>query len=403
MNRLNPLSSNDPPCLQHLKAACLFACMILSACATTGDRVSPPDEVVYKDPAFRKAYDGLQRGSYEKAISLLSDIILSSSGKYESAMIAEAYRLRGECRRKTNKFGLARFDYDQAVKITEAASPQGEDTANLAVKYKTAIGDTYMYEGAYLKADRIFEELLQTRMLTPYQDSLYFRRYICASKLGTPDPERFCKKIRDMSSFNETELRREFLGGGTATHLYQKPDRKRTPPTPSRDPLAVLPRSTWNAGPVGKDIDLMTPIYRMTVHHTADECNTLDFDSSAAQILAYQDLHKNTKGWADIGYHFIIDRAGRIWEGRELKYQGAHAGNSEKNKGNIGICLLGDYDRQELTEAQKEMVAGFLKKLCRIYKIDPRTNLYTHRELNATECPGKTLQQFMDSYRNIFL
>jgi hypothetical protein len=42
----------------------------------------------------------------------------------------------------------------------------------------------------------------------------------------------------------------------------------------------------------------------------------------------------------DIGYHYIVDRSGAIWQGRRIRYQGAHARGSANN-GNIGIVLLG--------------------------------------------------------------
>ncbi len=47
------------------------------------------------------------------------------------------------------------------------------------------------------------------------------------------------------------------------------------------------------------------------------------------------------KGWRDIGYHFVIDRAGNVGIGRALGEIGAHV--KGHNTGTIGICLLGGH------------------------------------------------------------
>lgn len=380
--------------------------LLLSSCVAPPNDADRGGDIAYKEPAFKKAHHYYMRGNYEKAIDKFSDILLSSPGTYDSVLIADAYCLRAECHRRTNKSSLARFDYDQAIKVTEASLQPRGDAQRFVLDCRIAKGDTYMYEGAYIQADRLFKELLGTRLLTPDRDRLQFRRYICAVKMGSEDAEVLLEEIVNFKSFDEAKLRKEFLGGGTATHLYVKkkitPRKKRTTAPAPQKTTAVLPRSAWRAGPIGDNIDFMTPIFRITVHHTGDECYTMDYTASAAQMLTYQNRHQTVNGWADIGYHFIIDRAGRIWEGRELKYQGAHAGNSEKNRGNIGVCLFGDFETQEPTSMQKETLVDFLDKLCRIYKLDRNKDIYTHKELSATECPGMKLQQVVRDYRNIY-
>lgn len=49
-----------------------------------------------------------------------------------------------------------------------------------------------------------------------------------------------------------------------------------------------------------------------------------------------------SKGWADIGYHWVIDTCGAIYLGRNLVYQGAHA-FEEGNRGSMGWCFVGDF------------------------------------------------------------
>jgi hypothetical protein len=77
----------------------------------------------------------------------------------------------------------------------------------------------------------------------------------------------------------------------------------------------------------------------------------------AATIRAYYYLHANTNDGGDIGYHFLIDEAGRIYEGRYTGMDGipAHDAGGKMvtafhtsgfNSGNLGIALLGTFESQ---------------------------------------------------------
>ena len=57
------------------------------------------------------------------------------------------------------------------------------------------------------------------------------------------------------------------------------------------------------------------------------------------------------KGWSDIGYHYIIDRSGVVWQGRDItRWQGAHVKN--RNENNIGVMCLGNFMLQQPSAAQ---------------------------------------------------
>ncbi|MHC4944624.1 MAG: N-acetylmuramoyl-L-alanine amidase [Planctomycetota bacterium] len=376
----------------------LLGTLLLPACAT-----SQSSHSTFTDPAFKKAEAMYQRGSYERAISRFTDVIHSRAGRYDEALLAKSYQLRGACRKALSKYALARYDFEDAIKIAQAASPYG-DRKNLIVESRIAIGDAYMHEGAYMQAAHLFADLIKEPVPTDVRDAALYRRYICALKLDQPDPDRFVNRIESMRNFDAGALRREFLEGGTPTPLYRTTPWQSAPPTADTlGKLTILPREQWNARSIRSNIDPMTPIFRITVHHTADRCDQSDLDSSAAMILYYQKVHQDKKGWADIGYHFIIDRAGRVWEGRPISYQGAHAGNSEKNRGNIGVCLLGDFTEQQVNTSQKSALAGLLRELCRIYKLNPGTQIYTHKEMQTTECPGPQLHRVVEDFRRIYL
>ena len=160
-----------------------------------------------------------------------------------------------------------------------------------------------------------------------------------------------------------------------------------------------IPRSQWaRYGPRMSNIDPMNGINRITLHHTG--MRVVDFDdfrSSTAYIDMIRASHAG-KGWADIGYHYIIDRGGRVYEGRSLKYQGAHVGR-EHNPHNLGIMCLGNFELQQPSEAQLRTLAETVAHLRRRHKV-PSGRIYTHRELSPTVCPGRYMQPRIVAMRN---
>ena len=170
-----------------------------------------------------------------------------------------------------------------------------------------------------------------------------------------------------------------------------------------------LSRADWNAASMRGNHDPMGTPWRITVHHSAIP---LEGDSevlSKGAVRHIQTLHQGDKGWADVGYHFLIDRAGRVIEGRPLNVQGAHAGDSQKNSGNIGICVLGNFAAQaglgpsfaraqQLTQAQWDALDRLVDQLRADFDI-PAGEVHTHKEFTGTECPGPALIAWVKSYR----
>ena len=102
--------------------------------------------------------------------------------------------------------------------------------------------------------------------------------------------------------------------------------------------LNIVPRSQWGARR-GTCRGSDSRRYRMSIHHTATPSGA--GASGASRVRGYQRYHMNSRGWCDIGYHFVIDRDGTIYEGRPLNQRGAHVGGH--NTGNIGISFIGCY------------------------------------------------------------
>ncbi len=176
------------------------------------------------------------------------------------------------------------------------------------------------------------------------------------------------------------------------------------PPKPTVAPAPPFPgtvaRARWSHGePVAKLMNPMVPVKWITIHHDGmTPFTTSDMALTASRIELIRNGHRG-KGWGDIGYHFIIDRSGRIWEGRALKWQGAHV--KDHNEGNIGIVCLGNFEVQSPSDAQLKALERHIEVVMRLYKI-PATRIKTHREWVGakTACPGKNLQKFVVTARS---
>lgn len=111
------------------------------------------------------------------------------------------------------------------------------------------------------------------------------------------------------------------------------------------------------------------------LHHSAGKTGTVE------SIHKY---HRDTRGWAGIGYNFVIYKDGTVHEGRGLNYTGAHC--SGYNSRSVGICCIGDFTSEYMTKAQYYALAELIKYLKGIF---PGAVVKGHREFANTACPGK--------------
>jgi hypothetical protein len=142
---------------------------------------------------------------------------------------------------------------------------------------------------------------------------------------------------------------------------------------------------------------------KLTVHHSADGNGELAEQSatdSARAVRNIQRYHMQDAAhrWGDIGYHFLIDPLGRIYEGRSLQWQGAHAGNNALNQHNIGVCMLGQYAQEPPPPLQLQALDRLVDALRARYKI-PAAKVVGHLELKDTDCPGPFLLGWVKRYR----
>lgn len=126
----------------------------------------------------------------------------------------------------------------------------------------------------------------------------------------------------------------------------------------------------------------------IVLHHTAGPDT-----QTVQQIHSY---HKNTKGWAGIGYNIIVDKDGNAYWGRGLEYVGAHCqGHNSKS---IGICAIGNFMEKEMPQAQKDTVKKIIVDLKKYYSSIEK--IVGHKELAATSCPGDNypLQEIKNAF-----
>jgi hypothetical protein len=157
--------------------------------------------------------------------------------------------------------------------------------------------------------------------------------------------------------------------------------------------VCLIRRSAWaNQRPVPSKLKTAPFFSRITIHHSGSLIlRDTDRGSVADDLNSVLGAHTRIR-YGDIGYHFIIDYAGRVWEGRSLSYEGAHV--SCENAGNIGVMLLGNFERQKPSQLQLDTLTKVSALLRRQFDISAR-RVYGHRDIGASVCPGRYLYPYV--------
>jgi N-acetyl-anhydromuramyl-L-alanine amidase AmpD len=161
--------------------------------------------------------------------------------------------------------------------------------------------------------------------------------------------------------------------------------------------MVVIRRSAWSrTAPTYRRLKIAGAYSRITVHHTGTQpLRTTSARLVAQEIGSIQGAHLS-QHYGDIAYHLIVDYAGRVWEGRSLAFEGAHTMSA--NESNIGIMLLGNFERQAPSPAQLATLDDLVALLRRQYRIR-RTRIYGHRDLSPSACPGRQLYPYVAQLR----
>ncbi|MET8952438.1 peptidoglycan recognition protein family protein [Streptomyces sp. NPDC004393] len=177
----------------------------------------------------------------------------------------------------------------------------------------------------------------------------------------------------------------------------------------------IVSRSGWGADESLREPDFLytDTVKAAFVHHTATG-NNYTCAQAPSVIRSIYRYHVVSSGWRDIGYNFLVDRCGTIYEGRaggvEKPVQGAHTLGF--NGDTTGIAVIGTYSSTAPTAAAVDAIARLTAWKLGLFGVDPRAktylesgggNLYPkgenvrlnvisgHRDGFATECPGRLL------------
>ena len=211
------------------------------------------------------------------------------------------------------------------------------------------------------------------------------------------------------------------MDGGNET--VAEPDTAYTTSAASAQP-AIISRAAWGADESLRFDDqglepwpeVFEKVQKIVIHHTAGPNYDPNPAATVRSIMRYDAI---TKGWTDIGYNFLIDSGGHIYEGRHsrtyapgeiptgedaagLLVTGAHA--FEFNSGVIGIAMMGTFTDRDITSAARASLEKLIAWESERHGIDPQgastyvnavtgaarsfPNIAGHRNVAATACPG---------------
>lgn len=187
-------------------------------------------------------------------------------------------------------------------------------------------------------------------------------------------------------------------------------------------PLRIVTRAEWGADEsyrLDSQGNVRWPAaYRQAqkfiIHHTVTDPNP-DYAAVVRSIYYYHAKIVDNGGWGDIGYNFLIDPNGVVYEGRYGGdgVVGAHAYNELKkinyNYGSVGIALIGNYETGQPSAAALASLSSLIAEKAQLHNIPPEgngmflgtdmPNIVGHRDVDATACPGQYLYAELDAIR----
>ncbi len=222
----------------------------------------------------------------------------------------------------------------------------------------------------------------------------------------------------------EAQVNEDEGGGTTANDPNDDPLEGEAVPQPD-----VVTRSEWGADEsLRKGEPKFAPVTKLFVHHTVTSPGESDPDP-ASTVRAIYAYHTQGNGWDDIGYNFLVDPKGRIYEGRSARSYakgemptgedeqgngvvGAHAAGY--NFGSAAVAVMGDFTSVEPSSPAMNAVQRMMAWKADRHDINPEANdpftgtdgvtrtfpnLAGHRDVGSTACPGDRLYPLLPGLR----
>jgi hypothetical protein len=187
---------------------------------------------------------------------------------------------------------------------------------------------------------------------------------------------------------------------------------------------AIIPRSAWGGDSVPpREPPAYGAVHLAFVHHTVT-ANDYGPEESAGIVLSIARYHRNSNGWNDIGYQFLVDKYGQIFEGRAGGVDQAIVGAQAQgwNSTSTGIACLGTFTSVAQTPEGMDALARLIGWKLSVHGVPTtgevtvisaggETNRYPsgtpvtfqrisgHRDGNNTSCPGDVLYTQLDQLR----
>ncbi|WP_307175563.1 peptidoglycan recognition protein family protein [Streptomyces africanus] len=223
----------------------------------------------------------------------------------------------------------------------------------------------------------------------------------------------------EIPELNRAESEQEFFALNTGELTEQQRVRPFVGPRPR-----IVTRRGWgaNEGLRERGFRYTKKVKAAFVHHTASG-NKYRCSQSPSLIRSIYRYHVRSMGWRDIGYNFLIDKCGKIYEGRAggvaRPVLGAHTLGFNSNS--MGIAVLGSYGAKKPSSAAVKAIARLTAWKLGLYGVNPRgktylksagSNLYRkgkkvrlnvisgHRDGFRTSCPGRKLYGKLGSARS---
>jgi len=183
-------------------------------------------------------------------------------------------------------------------------------------------------------------------------------------------------------------------------------------PTPERrlqiagSPV-IITRAAWHADEsIRRKAPKIAPVLKLAiVHHTATT-NAYSCARSASIVRGIEVYHVKGNGWDDIGYNFLVDACGQVFEGRwggiERNVVGAHSGGF--NKGTVGVSMIGTFEHAAPSAAQQEALVKLLAWRLDVGHVDPLSHVSFVSDGNGKFPRGRTVNlRAISGHRDTYL
>ena len=204
---------------------------------------------------------------------------------------------------------------------------------------------------------------------------------------------------------------------------------RRAPAVAQPDQPAMVSRQEWggDACLAGQtpERDYADRVQMLFIHHTDHGSNSNGYGPGEGKDLVYAicSYHVNVREWSDIGYNFLVDKYGTIYEGRgggiEAGVIGAHTGGF--NSYSTGIAFIGDHTASAPTDAAQATLRRLASWKLDMHHVDPLGTVTVesygstrypegtivqfptvagHRDASVTACPGGACYALLDWFKS---